>query len=340
MRPLCFLRLEGAMTERRFERALITGITGSGGSYLAEYLVDHVPDLAVHGVARWHSTSAARNLQRTGERVAVHECDLADLSSVIHVLREVRPDVIFHLASHANVRASFITPLSVIQNNVMGTASLLEGIRLAEIDPVVQLCSTSEVYGQVHPDEVPIRESQPMRPSSPYAVSKVTQDLLGLTYFRAYGLKIIRTRMFAYVNPRRADLFASAFARQVARIELGLQDELRHGNLESVRTLIDVRDAMEAYWLAVLHCEPGEDYNIGGATTISVGDFLALLKEHAKVPIPSSVDPDLLRPADVTLQIPDVSKFEKATGWKPRHSVDDSVDILLAYWRERANAEA
>jgi len=165
----------------------------------------------------------------------------------------------------------------------------------------------------------------------------VTQDLLGLTYFRSYKMKVIRTRMFAYINPRRADLFATSFARQVARIEAGLQKELMHGNLDSVRTMIDVRDAMEAYWLALQKCEPGEAYNIGGTTTISVGDFLKILKKLAKVEIPSRVDPQLLRPSDVTLQIPDVTKFINATGWKPRYSFEESVQHLLEYWRKQVH---
>ncbi|MFH1476699.1 MAG: GDP-mannose 4,6-dehydratase [Verrucomicrobiota bacterium] len=316
-----------------FQRALITGITGSGGSYMADYIVEHCPGTQVHGISRWHSTSTADNLASVRKKVTVHECDLTDFSAVLGVLKNVKPDVIFHIASHANVRASFINPLAVIYNNVMGTANLFEAIRMAELDPVVQLCSTSEVYGQVSPHEVPITESQPFRASSPYAVSKVTQDLLGLTYFRSYGLKIIRTRMFAYINPRRADLFATSFARQVARIEAGQQRELVHGNLDSVRTMIDVRDAMAAYWLAIQKCEPGEAYNIGGTTTISVGDFLGLLKKLAKAKIPSRVDPQLLRPADVTLQIPDVTKFIKATGWKPCYSFEESVQHLLDYWR-------
>ena len=327
------------MTSPLFRRALITGITGSGGSYLAEYIAAQHPDVQIHGVARWHSTSAARNLAAVEDRVRIHECDLRDLSSVLGVLRDVRPDVIFHLASHANVRTSFTTPLAVLDNNIMGTANLLEALRAAQIDPVVQICSTSEVYGQVLPEEVPITEEQPYRPSSPYAVSKVAQDLLGLTYFRSYGMKILRTRMFAYLNPRRADLFASSFARQVARIEAGLQGELLHGNLDSVRTLIDVRDAMESYWLAAVHCEPGEAYNIGGTTTISVGDFLAQLIERARVPIPIRQDPALLRPADVTLQIPDTSKFAKATGWQPRYTLEESVEFLLDHWRQRARAK-
>jgi GDPmannose 4,6-dehydratase/GDP-4-dehydro-6-deoxy-D-mannose reductase len=226
-----------------------------------------------------------------------------------------------------------------MKNNIEGTANLFEAIRLAEIDPVIQLCSTSEVYGQVNPDEVPIKETQAFRPSSPYAVSKVTQDMLGYTYFRSYGMKIIRTRMFAYINPRRADLFATSFARQIARIEAGLQKELLHGNLDSVRTLIDVRDAMESYWVATLKCAPGEAYNIGGSFSVSVGDFLRMLKDKARVAIASRLDERLLRPADVTLQLPDISKFLGATGWKPKHDVNSSIDLLLDYWRGRVAQE-
>jgi len=321
--------------ERQIKTALITGITGSGGSYLADYIIESHGSVKVHGISRWHSTTSERNLEKVAGRVEVHECDLTDFSSVLSVLQKVKPDTVFHLASHANVRASFINPLSVVQNNIMGTANLLEAIRLAGLDPVIQLCSTSEVYGQVFPDEVPIKETQPFRPSSPYAVSKATQDLLGFSYFRSYGMKIIRTRMFAYLNPRRSDLFATSFARQVALIEAGMQKELLHGNLDSIRTLIDVRDAMKAYWLAALHCEPGEAYNIGGSFTISVGEFLELLRKRAKVKIPVRLDERLLRPADVTLQLPDISKFVKATGWKAEHDASGSIDFLLDYWRER-----
>jgi GDPmannose 4,6-dehydratase/GDP-4-dehydro-6-deoxy-D-mannose reductase len=327
-------------TNVTIKRALITGITGSGGSYLAEYIVQNHPDVEVHGIGRWHSTSSADNLSEIRSRITVHECDLMDFASVLSTLEKAQPDAIFHLAAHANVRASFQTPLAVMNNNIMGTANLFEAVRSAKLNPLFQLCSTSEVYGQVDPKDVPIREETPMRPSSPYAVSKVTQDLLGYTYFVAYKLPVVRTRMFAYLNPRRADLFATSFARQVARIELGLQKELVHGNLESVRTIIDVRDAMRAYWDAALYCTPGEAYNIGGKTTISVGQFLEMLKSLAKTPIPSRVDPALLRPADVTLQIPATEKFEAATGWAPRYSFADSVSFLLDHCRREAAREA
>lgn len=327
------------MRNTDIKRILITGISGSGGSYLAEHVVEHQQGVEVHGISRWHSTSSTQNLAGIARQVVNHECDLNDFSSVFTVVRQVRPDAVFHLASHANVRASFITPLAVLNNNIMGTANLFEAIRLAGIDPVIQLCSTSEVYGQVDPKDVPITEDTPLRPSSPYAVSKTAQDLLGWTYYRSYGMKIIRTRMFAYLNPRRTDLFATSFARQIARIEQGLQKELVHGNLESIRTLIDVRDAMEAYWEAIVHCRPGEAYNIGGATSMSVGDFLGRLIKAARTPIATKVDPNLLRPADVTLQIPSVEKFVKETGWKPRYTIEESLQHLLAFWRKEAAQE-
>jgi len=321
------------------KRVLITGVSGSGGSYLAEYIAQHHPEVDIHGLGRWHSTSANSNLYKVRDKVNLHECDLLDFSSILTSLENSNPDIVFHLAAHANVRASFQTPLSVVENNVMGTANLLEAIKLTKKNPIFQMCSTSEVYGQVLSDEVPIFETAPLRPSSPYAVSKVTQDLLSQTYFLAYKLPVIRTRMFAYLNPRRGDLFATSFAMQVARIEAGLQTTLRHGNLDSVRTIIDVRDAMRAYWEAALYCVPGEVYNIGGNKTITVGEFLALLKSHARTAIPSELDPKLLRPADVTLQIPSTEKFEKATNWKSQYTFDDSVAFLLDHCREVVKRE-
>lgn len=323
------------MTSTAFKKILITGISGSGGSYLAEHIVNNYPGTEVHGISRWHSTSAHTNLAAITDKIQLHECDLNDFSSVFSVLKKVQPDTIFHLASHANVRASFDIPLAVLNNNIMGTANLLEATRAIDSNPVIQMCSTSEVYGQVDPKNVPIKEDCPINPSSPYAVSKTAQDFLGYTYFKSYNLKIIRTRMFAYLNPRRDDLFATSFANQVARIELGLQKELLHGNLDSTRTLIDVRDAMESYWVATTKGRPGEIYNIGGEKIIKVGEFLNVLKELATCKIPSRQDPKLLRPADVTLQIPDTSKFKQETGWKPKYSFEESVKHLLEHCRNK-----
>lgn len=316
----------------KIKKVLITGISGSGGSYLAEYIVNNHPKVEIHGISRWHSTTTD-NLDKVYKKVIVHEADLMDMASITQVLQKVKPDAIFHLAAHANVRTSFITPTAVLSNNILGTSNLLEAIRILSTTPIVQICSTSEVYGQVNPKDVPIKELCPLNPMSPYAVSKTTQDLLGAVYFRAYDMKIIRTRMFAYINPRREDLFATFFAMQVARIEKGIQKELMHGNLDSIRTLIDVRDAMRAYWVAVEKCRFGEVYNIGGNTVITVGEFLDLLRKKARVPIPSRLDPNLLRPTDVTLQIPDITKFTQETGWRPKYSFEESVEFLLEYCR-------
>ena len=204
----------------------------SGASYLAEHLAKVYPKAEIHGVTRWHSTSTPKNLEAIKDRVTLHECDLCDFSSLINSLNNARPSHIFHLASHANVRAGFTTPLSVLNNNIMGTANLFEGIRCTGLDPLIQLCSTSEVYGQVSPENVPINEDCPQRSSSPYAVSKTAQDHLGFTYFTSYGLRVVTTRMFAYFNPRRADSFSTSFAKQVALIEALLEENKRLSSTE------------------------------------------------------------------------------------------------------------
>jgi GDPmannose 4,6-dehydratase/GDP-4-dehydro-6-deoxy-D-mannose reductase len=222
---------------RAFQRVLITGI-GGRASYLAEYPSSTTPTSRC--TASRGGTAHLDNLAAIASRGTVHEADLTDWSTFA-ALRAAAPDAVFHLAAHANVRASFVTPDAVLRDNILGTSTLLEAIRLAGLDPWIQLCSSSEVYGQVAPEHVPIGEDTPFRPASPYAVSKAAQDLLGWTYFTSYRMRIIRTRMFSYLNPRRSDLFATSFARQVARVERGLQAEIVHGNLDSVRTLIDVR---------------------------------------------------------------------------------------------------
>jgi GDP-4-dehydro-6-deoxy-D-mannose reductase len=323
---------------RTFKKVLITGISGSGGSYLAEYIVKNLLEVKVHGLARWH-TSTVDNLKDIRNKITMHEVDMTDLGSVIEVLKRVKPDGIINLAAYANVLTSFKTPTAVMYNNVMSTNNLFEAVRILGINPVIQHCSTSEVYGKVDPKHVPITEETPFKPASPYAVSKTAQDMIAWNYFIAYKLPVFRTRMFTYLNPRRTDIFATAWAKQVAWIEQGLQKELVHGNLDSVRTMIDVRDAMRAYWEAMLYCVPGEVYNIGGTTTMKVGEFLEILKSLSTVNIPSRVDPSLLRPADVTLQIPAVDKFTKTTKWKPEYKFEESIKFVLDYWRKEALLE-
>ena len=314
------------------KKALITGINGSGATYLAEHL-STIPDLQIQGISRWHTDR--KNKSGVFANIEMFECDLTDLGSVIRTLEQARPDFIFHLASNANVKLSFTTPIAVFNNNVNGTLNLLEALRITNQKPMIQFCGTSEVYGQVRPDEVPIKESQSIDPVNVYAISKLTQEKLVKSYYRSYEIPCVITRAFGYINPRRPDIFSSAFAKQIVDIERGKQDVLYHGNLDSVRTLLDVRDIVEAYWIAAKECEIGEAYNIGSTVPVRVGDFLEELKKQANCKIVSKEDPNLLRPVDVTLQIPSVDKFYEKTNWTPKYTLEDSVKLLLDYYRNQ-----
>lgn len=317
-------------------KILITGITGMVGSHMAEYILSNHPGDEIHGLSRWRSPR--ENIRDIESKIQMHSADIRDLHSLLVLFRKLRPDWIFHLAAQSFVTYSFDAPADTIETNVIGTANLLDAVRLSGIDPKIHVCTSSEVYGQVREDEVPIRESTPFRPASPYAVSKVGEDMVALQYFISYGIKTVRTRMFTHTGPRRGDVFAeSSFAKQIAEIEAGIRtNPVRVGNLDSVRTIIDVRDAVKAYWALMEKCPPGEVYNIGGDRSLTVRQILDLLKSMSTCKIEHEVDPALIRPSDVTLQIPDTTKFVAATGWKPEISVETTLRDLLTYHRSRA----
>ena len=318
---------------------LITGLTGFVGSHLADYILANAPEYTIVGLARWRSPKD--NIRHILDKVVIEYGDLTDYPSMHAVLEKHRPEFIFHLAAQSYVDFSFAAPIATLQANVIGTATLLEAVRALKtqtgFDPVIHMCSSSEVYGQVKKEEVPITEDNPFRPASPYAVSKVAEDMLGLQYWLSWKIRAIRTRMFTHTGPRRGEVFAlSNFAKQVAAIEAGKQTPvLSVGNLASIRTFMDVRNAVEAYWLLVHKCPPGEVYNIGGAETMTIGDMVKKLLALSTVKkIKVEVDPARLRPSDVTLQIPSTKKFEKATGWKPTIPFSKTLEDTLEYWRE------
>jgi GDP-mannose 4,6-dehydratase len=322
-----------------FKKALITGITGFVGSHLAEFILKNHKNIKVYGLLRWRSPK--NNILKIQDKINFCYGDLEDYSSLEKIISTVRPDVIFHLAAQSYVDFSFISPISTLKANVVGTGNLLEVIKTLKLkdgyDPTIHICSSSEVYGQVKKEEVPITEENPFRPASPYAVSKVGEDMLALQYFLSWKIKTIRTRMFTHEGPRRGEVFApSNFAKQVAAIEKGKQNAtVMVGNLKSVRTFMDVRDAVKAYWMLVNKCIPGEVYNIGGVETMTVGDMLErLISFSKKKNIKIKVDPKRLRPSDVTLQIPSVEKFIQQTGWKPEIKFDTTLKDMLEYWRE------
>jgi|SRR5579872_3919439 len=316
-------------------RVMITGITGFAGSYLAEFLVK-IPGVKVYGLKRWNSP--LKDIYPIMDQLTLINFDLGDPHSLYHAVREVKPDKIFHLAAQSYVPMSFRAPIDTIRANVCGTISLLEAVRAAGCDPIIHVCTSSEVYGQVEEKDLPIDEDTPFRPQSPYGVSKVAEDLTAYQYHASYGMKILRTRSFTHTGPRSKEVFvAPAFAKQIAELELGVRKDntIYVGNLDSIRTFLDIRDMVEAYWLLTEKCPPGEVYNLAGTTSCTVREMLVCLLELSEIDPQIVIDPKLLRASDVTLQIPDVSKFRNATGWAPRIPFQETLRDILNYWRRQ-----
>lgn len=314
------------------KKALITGITGFAGSHLAEHLLSK--GLEVHGTDRWRSKR--ENIKNIKGDLHLVNADIRDGHSLDNVIKDIKPDYIFHLAAQSFVAMSWLAPADTIETNVVGTINLFEAVRRAGIDPVIQVAGSSEEYGMVYPDEVPIKEDNPLRPLSTYGVSKVAADKLAYQYNKSYGLKTIVTRGFNHTGPRRGEVFVtSAFAKQIAEIEKGKEPVMYVGNLESRRDFTDVRDMVRAYLLAVEKCEPGEVYNICSGNAVKISEMLDLLLSMTKKKIKVKQDPDRMRPSDVELLQGDYSKFKKQTGWKPKIPFEKTMEDLLNYWRER-----
>ena len=326
------------------KRALITGITGMVGSHLADYILKNT-DWEIYGMSRWRSPFD--NIKHLIPRIEKKDrCnllygDLNDYISLQNVLEIAKPDYLFHLAAQSYPKTSFDSPIDTFNTNILGTSKLLEATKRYAPKSVIHVCASSEVFGRVSKDKLPINEECSFHPASPYAISKVGTDLIGRFYGEAYGLNCITTRMFTHTGPRRGDVFAeSSFAKQIAMIEANLIDPvLKTGNLDSLRTFADVRDAVEAYYkLVTVNPIPGEYYNIGGTYTCTIGEMLEkLLSFSSKKSIKIVTDPNRLRPIDADLQVPDTQKFSQHTGWKPQISFEKTMRDLLDYWRERIN---
>ena len=329
-------------------RVLITGITGFVGSHMADYLLKNVLGVKVFATRRWRSRDDNIKHFYGDDRVKFIEADLTDRGSLHGAIKMSKPDIVYHFAAQSFPETSFITPVMTLTTNIIGTTNLMEELRIAKdnevCDPVIVSVSSSEVYGNALKDEVPIKETNPIRAANPYSISKVGHDLMSQYYHKAYGLKVIITRMFSHEGARRGKQFAlSSFAHQIVQHEKkkdfgkeGSWYEIYHGNLDSVRTYNHIEDAVHAYWLAIEHCDYGEMYNIGGDYTCTVGDALDMLISKSRKPdvFIKLVDPDRIRPTDITLQIPDSSKFREKTGWKPTKGLEEICDDLLNHWRK------
>jgi GDP-mannose 4,6-dehydratase len=322
--------------------ALITGFTGMVGSHLADYLLEHT-DWDLWGLCRWRSPldNVSHLLDRINrkDRVRIIYGDLRDYLSIHEAVVQSKPDYVFHLAAQSYPKTSFDSPLDTLETNIQGTAHVLEALRKTHAQAVVHVCASSEVFGRVPQEKLPIDEDCTFHPASPYAISKVGTDLLGRYYAEAYGMPVMTTRMFTHTGPRRGDVFAeSTFAKQIAMIEAGLiPPVVKTGNLDSLRTFADVRDAVRAYHLLVtVNPIAGAYYNIGGTYSCTVGEMLnTLLDMSTRKGIRVETDPERLRPIDADLQVPNTNKFRVVTGWEPVIPFRDTMRDLLEYWRQR-----
>jgi GDP-4-dehydro-6-deoxy-D-mannose reductase len=316
-------------------QALITGIGGFAGSHLADYLLAETD---------WQVVGCVLNDCDIPDylrgQVYCRVVDLRDLEAVQHMLDEVAPDFIFHLAALAKVADSWRTPWPVLENNILGQLNLLQALVNLGARPRMMVVGSNEEYGLVRPEELPLDEKSPLRPNSPYGVSKVTQDMLGLQYFLSHQLPIIRVRPFNHIGPRQAPGFvAPDFARQIATAEVGQRPpRMQVGNLEARRDFTDVRDMVRAYYLAVTQGLPGDVYNIGSGQSHSVQELLDTLLSYSQVEITVEKDPARLRPSDVPEVRCDANKFRTLTGWHPSIPFEASLRDVLDDWRQHVQA--
>jgi GDP-4-dehydro-6-deoxy-D-mannose reductase len=318
------------------KKILVTGVTGFAGSFLAEHLLSQPSDQQIFGT--YLSESGLKNVQHLQDSLTLTRVDLTDFESVKKLIEEVKPDEIYHLAAFPSPAKSFHDPAAFLQNNINGELYILESLKQLNMkDTKVLVISSSEVYGAVSAEDLPIDELTPLRPVSPYGVSKIAQDYLGLQYFLAYGLHVVRVRPFGHIGPRLSPDFApSIFAKKIAEIEKGTREPvLTVGNLDGKRDLTDVRDIVRAYVLLLDKGNKGEVYNLGSGISYKIEDILHKLLENSSAVVTITQDPELLRPNDIPELRCNNKKITELTGWNPEISIDQSLEDLLQYWREQ-----
>ncbi len=314
------------------KRALITGIAGFAGSYLAEHLIESGWEVA--GLERLDLHY--KNLEGIADRVRVEECDILQEQKVARVVRRWKPDTIFHLAGLAFIPSAENSPQMAFEVHGRGTLNLLEACRKYGRESRVIIISSAEVYGSVPRDKMPISERTPLHPVNIYGATKLCAEELAAFYRRAYSLAAIVLRPFNHIGPRQNPRFVTAdFARQIARIEAGKKKPvLQVGNLEAARDFTDIRDMVRAYRLAAEKCDPGVIYNICSGRAYTIQKILDKLLGMTERRIEVKPEEKRLRKAEVPLTRGDSSRFRKKTGWKPQNTIDSSLKNILDYWRK------
>lgn len=310
-------------------RILITGVTGFVGHYLAEYIADVAPKAEVWGLI---SDAEPGEAPPTVTEVSG---DLTDFPSLVTAVENARPEIVFHLAASSSVSSSWERPGRVLEVNAVGTVNFFEALRMLEEAPRVVVSSSAEIYGPVPADRQPIVEDFPLRPISPYAVSKASLDLIAAQYHCGFGLPTVRLRLFPHTGPGRSFQFvASSFAHQIVRIEQGLNPpRLAAGNLDAIRDFSDVRDVVRAYWLAATDGRAGEAYNVCSGRGVSIRELLDLLLARSEAEIEVEVDPARVRPSDIPMLVGDGARFTAMTGWRPEIPLEQTLEDLLEWWR-------
>jgi GDP-4-dehydro-6-deoxy-D-mannose reductase len=291
--------------------------------------------MEVFGILR--PKSSRDNISHLGQAIALYEVELTEAPRVVKVIGEVRPELIFHLAAQAAVGRSWADPKGTLINNIIGQLNVLQAVIATQINPKILILGSNEEYGMLYPDELPVKEENPLRPTNPYGVSKVAQDMMGYQYFCSHGLHCVRVRPFNHLGPRQKEEFVvPSLAKQTAEAEARLREPvLQVGNIEVKRDFTDVRDMVRGYYLALLKGEAGEVYNIGSGRATALKSVLDFFLTQSRVALLVEQDPSRFRHGDVAESVCDYSKFKAKTGWQPEIPLEQTLGDVLEYWRQR-----
>ncbi len=309
-----------------------------GAGFVGAYLVRHLKNDLNHQVVVTKMPNEELNIEGIdmGE-IEVLNLNILQKQEIETLLKEIKPDYIFHLAAQSSVSVSWKNPSLTIDVNIKGSTNLLEVLKDLDFKPRTLLIGSGEEYGHIREGEIPINENNNTRPGNIYAATKACQNMIGKIYADAYGLNVIMVRAFNHIGPNQTPIFVVAdFCKQVAEIEAGHQEPvIRVGNLSAARDFTDVRDVVRAYAMLVEKGQPGETYNVGSGKAIPISQILEMIVNKSAAQIQVMVDEKKLRPVDVPIIEADITKLQKITGWQKEIDLEETIQDTLNYWRDK-----